>query len=252
MAAQKGGMDMVFKVESTFLSWALLIGAIVLFIEVAFFNSGVIFSLLVATGMIFIGRKWKPRAPGKLFFWSGVLFFSISIFNMMTFKFLMLAILIHLFIQYFQNKKKPKLIKPVIDETLEMGHPECIKKKPLLENMFYGERKTDDHVYEWNDINIQTGIGDTNIDLSYTVFPKGETVIFIRSLVGNVQVLVPYDVEVSVNHSVITGKSRILQMEEEKTFNQNIQFQTTGYERADQKVKILTSFLVGDLEVKRV
>lgn len=243
---------MIFKVESTFLSWALLIGAIVLFIEVAFFNSGVIFSLLVAAGMIFIGRKWMPRSIGKLFFWFGVVFFSISIFNMMTFKFLMLAILIHLFIQYFQNKKQPKQIKPVIKETQGSVTPECIQKKPILENIFYGERKTDEHVYEWNDINIQTGIGDTNIDLSYTVLPKGETIIFIRSLVGNLQVLVPYDVEVSVNHSVIAGKTKILQLEGEKTFNLNLQYQTKGYENADQKIKILTSFLVGDLEVKRV
>ena len=29
------------------------------------------------------------------------------------------------------------------------------------------------HAYEWNDINIQNGIGNTVIDLSQTILPKG-------------------------------------------------------------------------------
>ena len=65
-------------------------------------------------------------------------------------------------------------------------------------------------MYEWNDVNIQAGIGDTVIDLSYTVLPKGETVIFIRNVMGKVTIMIPYDVEVSVNHSVFLALQKFL------------------------------------------
>lgn len=243
---------MQLKMKSDYISWAILFGIVVLLLEISFFNRGVVFSLLVATGMIYIGRKRIPSSSGKLFFWLGVGFFTISVFNMMTFKFLLLAILVHLIVQYYQLKKKPALVMPIIKEGLAKNSSEkLIEKKTLFDNGLFGDRKTPEQVYEWNDINIQTGIGDTTVDLSYTVLPKGETIIFIRNFIGNLQVLVPYDIEVCVNHSSIAGTTNILHVENNKQFNQTVQYQTEGYEQAEQKVKIFTSFLVGDLEVKR-
>lgn len=242
---------MQFKMNSDITKKAVLFGIVVLLLEVLFFNHGVIFSLLVAIGMIYFGRKKMPRQSGKLLFWLGIIFFVICIFGMMTFKFLLLAILIHFIIQYYQSKKTPQVVQPTIHKE-EIIEEKIIETKPNFENTLFGDRKTPDHVYEWKDINIQSGIGDTTIDLSYTVLPKGETVIFIRKFVGNLQVLIPYDIEVSVHHSSIAGKANVFQYGGDKIFNQSVQYETEGYDKAEQKVKIFTSFIVGDLEVKRV
>ncbi len=107
-------------------------------------------------------------------------------------------------------------------------------------------------MYEWNDVNIQGGMGDTVIDLSYTVLPKGETTIFIRNVIGKVTILIPYDVEMSVNHSVFYGSVKILDFYESSSVNRQVKVETTNYESADQKVKVFTSMLIGDIEVKRV
>ena len=117
---------------------------------------------------------------------------------------------------------------------------------------FWGSKKTPQGVYEWEDINIQTGIGDTVIDLSYTMLPKGETVIFIRNIIGNMQILVPYEIEVSIHHSCMAGSTHIFDHHEPKVFNQVIHLKTPGYETAEQKVKIFTSLVVGNLEVSRI
>ena len=101
-------------------------------------------------------------------------------------------------------------------------------------------------------MNIQAGIGDTVIDLSYTVLPKDETVIFIRNVMGKVTIMIPYDVEVSVNHSVFFGSVRILDFKESSLMNRLIKVETADYEQANQKVKIFTSMMIGDIEVKRV
>src|SRR5690606_15265205 len=97
-----------------------------------------------------------------------------------------------------------------------------ITSRPLFRNQLFGGQKTPDDEYEWNDINIQTGIGDSMIDLSYTVLPKNESVIFIRKVMGKVTILVPYDIEISVNHSVLYGSVRILNYEESSVFNRLI------------------------------
>lgn len=244
---------MLNKVKSEYVSWIVLLGIIVLLLEFFFFNRGLIFSLLVSIGMIYVGRKKMPKTSGKLLFWFGLIFLIINIFNMMTLKFFLLAILLHFFIQFVQSKRNPAHLKPIIKESSPSIDKEIvIKKESLFSNQLFGQQKTPEQGYEWSDINIQAGIGDTIIDFSYTVLPKGETVIFIRNFVGNIHVLVPYDVEVSVNHSVVAGATDIFDIQETKIFNQSVHIQTPGFNQAEQRIKIFTSMLVGDLEVKRV
>lgn len=203
--------------------------------------------------MVYFGRKKLHRLFGKILFWGGIISLIGSILGMITFRFLFLAVFIYVVIQLLQSKKKPNTILPMINQTSELDKKdEVITRKPLLQNVLFGSQKTPTHTYEWNDINIQAGIGDTVIDLSYTVLPKGETVIFIRNVIGNVQILIPYDLEVSVNHSVIAGSVTIFDFHESKVMNQTLQVQTPAYESNDQKVKIITSLMLGNIEVSRI
>jgi lia operon protein LiaF len=244
---------MLKKNKNDYMGWVIMIGSIILLLEVLFFNRGIIFSLFISAGMIYLGRKKHPSRRGKILFWAGIVFFCASIFNMMAFKFFLLAVLLHFFIQYTQSKKNPKKMSPIFVEPEISNQEETIfVSKPLLDNTLFGHQKTPAGAYEWNDINIQAGIGDTVIDLSFTVLPKGETVIFIRNIIGNIHILVPYDVEVSIHHSVIAGTTTMLDFHETKMFNQAYHLKTSGYDQAEQKVKIFTSLLVGNLEVGRI
>lgn len=236
-----------------YLGWVIFIGGTVLLLEVLFFNRGLIFSLAISLSMIYIGRKKREKKKGKILFWGGIVFFCFSVFNMMTFKFFLLAVLLHFFLQYAGSKKHPKTISPIlIDPKITLEKETVVQVKPLLENVLFGGQSTPVGAYEWDDINIQAGVGDTVIDLSYTVFPSGETVIFIRNIIGNVRILVPYDIEVSVHHSVIAGSTKIFEFYDSKIFNKVFHLKTTGYETAEQKVKIFTSLVVGNLEVSRI
>ena len=167
----------------------------------------------------------------------------------------MLAIFVYWLIQFYQTKKTPQTVIPIIKEPTPSAFTKeenLITREPLFKNMMFGEQKTVEHTYEWNDVNIQTGVGDTVIDLSYTVLPKGETVIFIRNLIGNIQILVPYDVEISVHHSVLVGSVHVLDFQGSRQFNQNIHVQTANYDKQEQKIHIFTSLIVGNLEVRRI
>jgi lia operon protein LiaF len=239
--------------KNDYIGWLVIIGAIILVMEILFFNSGLIFSLFISGGMIYLGRKRAGKKKGKILFIGGIIFLVLSLLNMMTFKFLLVAILLHFFIQFLNAKKKPKKISLEITEIEPTSHEETmIKSEPLFENIVLGQQKTPLGAYEWNDVNIQAGIGDTIIDLSFTMLPKGETVIFIRNLIGNIQILVPYDIDVSVQHSCIMGSTTVFEHHDSKLFNRVLHLKTPGYETAEHKVKIFTSLMVGNLEVSRI
>lgn len=239
--------------KNDYLNWLVILGAFILVLEILFFNRGLIFSLFISVGMIYLGRKKAGRKRGKLLFFGGIIFFLLSILNMMTFKFLLIAILLHFFIQFIHSKRNPKKFAPDIVKNEQPNHEETmIKNKPLFENIFFGQQKTPFGVYEWEDVNIQAGIGDTIIDLSYTMLPQGETVIFIRNIIGNIQILVPYEIEVSVHHSCVAGSASVFNHHQSKIFNQVYYLKTPGYDQVEQKVKIFTSLMVGNLEVSRI
>lgn len=244
----------MFKnMKNDYVSWIAIAGLILLLLEVSFFNEGLIFSLLASGAMIYFGRSLLPRRTGKLLFWAGLFFFLSSVFSMMTFRFFLLAVLIYIGYQFAQSKKRPEVMTPILQKPAETMQKETvIEKPPLFKNLLFGHQGSPPHVYDWDDINIQKGIGDCVIDLSLTVLPKGETVIFTRSIIGNMTVFVPYDVEVTVRHSAIIGAAEVFDYEEGRVLNQSLFLKTPGYDMADQKVKIFTSMVVGNLEVKRI
>lgn len=192
-----------------------------------------------------------PKTSGKLLLGAGIIFLAINALNMLVIKFFFLALLGVYIYQYAQRKKHPEKITPIIHSEQERTANK-VTAKPLFQNRLFGGQKTPDHVYEWNDINIFNGIGDSVIDLSYTVLPKGESVIFIRNVMGKITILVPYDIEISVHHSVLFGNARIFDYEENALFNRLLTVHTEDYEHAKHKVKIFTSTMIGDIEVKRV
>ncbi len=228
----------------------LIIGVILILLEVSL-NGGLLFLLILSAAFVYMGRKRLPRTSGKVFLGLGIFFFLTTVMNMVVVKFFLLVLLVYLGFQFYQSKQKPKKIRPVLEKP-SVSEEGMVHQKPLLQNKWSGRQKTHDHVYEWNDINIQAGFGETIIDLSYTVLPKGESVIMIRNFVGKVQILIPYELEVNIQHSAMIGSATLLQHEEPGVFNQVLSYKTNGYDDATEKVKLVTSMFAGDLEVKRV
>lgn len=243
---------MLNKFRTERFSWILLIGIIMLLFEMSFYDGGVVFFLLITFGCIYLGRKRLPRTSGKILFWFGVISLSLTILNTMAFRFFLLALLVMVILRFADSKKNPAKIEPQIKHTFNDGEEPVFIKKANLQNVWFGRQQTPDHVYEWNDVNIQGGIGDTVIDLGNTVLPKGTSVISVRHILGNIVIMVPYDIEVSIHHNGLAGAVTIIDCVEPRSFNQSIYYQTKDYDTAQQKVKIITSLAVGDLEVKRV
>ena len=244
---------MVKQTKPEWLKKLLMPVVIILLIEITFFNSGLLFSAFSSAVFTYFGIKKYERTIGKIFLGIGGVMAIVTVINMVTFKLLLLGLLIFYAYQYYEAKKKPVVHTATFVKEDSVFTAEQLHSKPLLfKNAFLAGQSTSNNVYEWEDINVQGGIGDFIIDLSNTVLPKGESVICIRNLIGGIRIHVPYEIEVEVLHSVIFGSSKILENPLQRSINQNLHFYTSNYEQSDQKIKIVTNILVGDLEVKRI
>ena len=96
--------------KNDYIGWLVLIGVVILLLEILFFNQWAYFLSFYLWRHDLFRPKRAGKKIGKFLFIGGIIFFVLSIFNMMTFKFLLLAILLHFFIQFSNAKKNPKKI----------------------------------------------------------------------------------------------------------------------------------------------
>ena len=101
-------------------------------------------------------------------------------------------------------------------------------------------------------LNIQHFIGDTVVDLSRAHIPYGITKITIGSLIGDVRIMLPHDldVEASVSLSSFAGESDVFGKREGGMLK-NRQEESPGYQYAPKKLKIMINMFVGDASIDR-
>ncbi|WP_186575937.1 cell wall-active antibiotics response protein LiaF [Aquibacillus kalidii] len=228
----------------------LLMATIILFlVEVIFLDTALLFLIALCGAGLFFGKRSYYRPRGKFMFWISIVALFIMLINTIAFRFLIMTAVIYFCYKWYRSKQEPTFYQPQFSEN--SSDEGVIHQDILFSNKWFGQQRTRKRAYEWRDVNIQSGIGDIVVDLNYTVIPKDDPVMVIRNLVGNVQILVPYDVEVSVHHSVVFGSIQILNYLEANVWNKVLHMETPNYSTSKQKVRIFTSMLVGKVEVKR-
>lgn len=174
-----------------------------------------------------------------------------SVLNLLAVRFLIIAAIIIFIINYSKSKNEATQFEPILPDG-EKKYETILKVDPLFDHKLFDDQLTEDVAYQWKDINIHGAFGDRIIDLSNTVLPNDTAVISIRHVIGNIEIYVPYEVEVSIHHSSVFGKAHILGKHHLKLMNKSIHYQTANYDTAYPRVKIITSLFSGDIEVKRI
>ncbi|AJD90525.1 hypothetical protein JMA_12080 [Jeotgalibacillus malaysiensis] len=242
------------KLRQMSLSNWLTAGLIIVLIEIVLFNSGMIFSLVLSGGLLYFGKQAWQHMYGKILVGVGAIMLLTAILSMVTLRILFVILIINLILKYMETKKNPLIFEPVVKTEQENQGKEqlFVTKRPFFFNQWVGSHETPNHSYEWENIHLQNGIGDVQIDLSNTVLPDREVFISLRNGAGKITILVPYELEISVQHSALAGEASILSSYTARLWNENVVYQTEGYEQAQQKCTILSSVWIGDIEVRRV
>ena len=111
-----------------------------------------------------------------------------------------------------------------------------------------GNERIGNTVYEWDDINFTIFMGDTIIDLGNTLLPKDESYVIVRKGFGKTRILVPAGIGVMIEHSAFKGKVYF----ENDAFalnNESVKLYSQQYDENTRKIKLITTVLIGDLEV---
>ena len=118
----------------------------------------------------------------------------------------------------------------------------------LYRNRWIGDDTVGKDIFQWEDHNIQKIMGDSFFDLGNTVLPIKENVLMIRKGFGDTKLFIPKDVALKLDVSVMLGKLII----EDEVFdmrNETVKWQSENYDSSLRKIKIVTSTMIGEVEV---
>ncbi|MCF1686027.1 cell wall-active antibiotics response protein LiaF [Tetragenococcus halophilus] len=213
--------------------------------------------ILIASGIFFIylalRRKKKAKTSNfKLLLGIILILFGLlsnpAVWLMLVFTILFIGLKgieisgIDLSSYAFWNKKQMIMV-----QTQEARNHDGKKKK----QQWFGNERIGNHVYEWDDININVLSGDTIIDLGNTILPKKDNVVLVRKGIGRTRLLVPTGIGVQLEHTALMG-TVYFEDYETKLRNETLKLYSKEYSESARHLKIITNALVGDIEVFRV
>lgn len=135
--------------------------------------------------------------------------------------------------------------KEFITVQFKENQEETLKK---IRRKWFNSNRIGEEIYEWEDVNISKLAGNTVIDLGNTILPKENNIVMIRKGAGDVKLLVPEEVAVSLDLSILLGKVRIAD-EELALKNETLKWRSDKYEASSRKIKLVCNVLFGEIEV---
>lgn len=231
----------------------ILTGLVLFLLEILLFNKGLLGTAIFFGVVAYIGWKQYKHMWAKMVFWVGIVIVFFTLINTIAVRFIV-VITVALFVWDYvksRNYEQHMMPTPYIQDEAQREEV-IIEMNPLFKQTIYGDQQTSHQAYVWNDINIHGGIGTRFIDLSNTVLPHDTAVISIRHTIGNIIIYIPYETEFMIHHSAVFGNAFILHKEYGNLLNQQLSFKTAHYDNQHPRIKIITSVLSGDIEVRRI
>jgi len=107
-----------------------------------------------------------------------------------------------------------------------------------------------DGVWQVTDEEFWIGVGEVDLDMTRAEVPEGETEIRVFGFVGDVDLLVPEGVGITVSSTAFVTDARVLGQKRESIvvpFHQA----SDDYETAERKIRLEVTSFVADIKVKR-
>jgi hypothetical protein len=109
-------------------------------------------------------------------------------------------------------------------------------------------------VGEWQlkDEEIWMFVGDIRLDLTRAQIPLGETTLRVLGFVGDVDLLIPQGAGFSLQAMAIVNDAKIEGQKNYVRVLSPYQYTSDNYQAVEQKIRIETTFFVGDLTVNQL
>lgn len=151
---------------------------------------------------------------------------------------------------FFNQKHRLRWQRPSL-KTVQTVESEPNDELLIQRNHWFGNEQMGMKPFVWNDIDLMVLAGDTIIDLGETILPASDNVIVVRKGFGRTRILVPIGVGVMLTHTTMAGK--VLFEGEEYTLNSEVlKIKSEHYEESHRRIRLVTSSIIGNLEVVRI
>lgn len=136
-------------------------------------------------------------------------------------------------------------------KRVQTVEPHSNGKQTVQRRPWIGNEQIGDEIFSWDDIDIVIAAGDTIIDLGQTILPARDNVIVVRKGFGRTRILVPIGIGVMLTHTAMAG--RVSFEDEEYELNSEcLHLKSANYELSHRRLRIITSTIIGNLEVVRI
>lgn len=98
-------------------------------------------------------------------------------------------------------------------------------------------------------MSIWSFIGEIHLDLTIAILDEKEVTIVLQGVVGDIDIIIPEDMGVDIHSNIFIGQTMIGAEKEEGLLNK-LEWTSKNYEDSEYKVKLVVSYLVGDVNIK--
>lgn len=121
-----------------------------------------------------------------------------------------------------------------------------IQKHKLIESVRLGKEP-----WVLRSSSTWSAVGEIQMDLSMAIFEEKETTLILHGIVGDLDFIIPDEVGVSIESSIIFGQINANSHKEAGIMNK-ILWCTPNYENSDNKLNLRIVYVVGDIDIKIV
>jgi len=100
-----------------------------------------------------------------------------------------------------------------------------------------------------SNMSVWSIVGEMNIDLSLAIIDEPETTLVFQGIVGDIDIIVPDDIGVRIDSTLIIGQTKI-GYDQQDGLGTKMSWQSLNFDTAQHRVNITLSYMVGDINVK--
>lgn len=190
---------------------------------IGFFTVAALFLIWLGIHKVRIGEE----KTGYVLLFGGVLFLISGHFS-----FFVAIILISLGYFFIRSKQVQK--------------DDYVQKQTFLESL-----KRNHEAWELRSMSIWSAIGEIQLDLSLALTDQKETTLVFQGIIGDIDLIVPEELGVKVKGTILLGQTQVEEERDAGIVNK-LAWVSSNYERAEHRVNVEISYLVGDVNIKRL
>jgi len=124
------------------------------------------------------------------------------------------------------------------------GDGDFVQKSKLIESL-----KWDKEPWLLRSMSLWCIIGEIKLDFTLAIQEEKETTVVLQGIIGDIDVIVPEDLGIQVQSSVFFGQMDV-EREKESGIMNKIYWQSPNFETSEHRVKLIVSYIVGDIDIK--